>query len=212
LDTGTEAHTWGALHNGVMDWQVRPVAVEDADAIAAIYAPIVERTTISFEVAAPTARDFVRRIEALVPRYPWLVARDGDRVVGYAYAGPHRERASYRWSTDLSVYVDASARRRGVARTLYRSLLRILELQGFYRAFAGITLPNDASVELHRALGFERVGIYRDVGFKFGAWRDTAWYHRQIKEGAGPPHETIGFAALEPRLISEACDAAIASS
>ncbi len=140
--------------------------VADAAAIAAIYAPIVEDTIISFEEIAPSADEMRSRIEDISATFPWLVAERAGRLLGYAYASRHNERAGYRWSVNVSAYVDAAARRGGVASSLYRALFALLEAQGFHRAFAGITLPNDASVGLHRSLGFELVGIYPEVGFK----------------------------------------------
>lgn len=182
-------------------WNIRQVLAGDARALAAIYAPIVERTAISFEEIPPSEREMCRRIEQLSPRLPWLVAQRGDDVVGYAYASPHRERAGYRWSVDLSAYVDARARRSGVASSLYRVLLMLLEAQGYHRAFAGIALPNDASVELHRSVGFELVGIYRDVGYKLGAWHDTSWWQRPIGVAPRAPLEPVAFSDLDCDIL-----------
>ena len=135
-----------------------------------------------------------QRIERSADRWPWLVAVD-EGILGYAYAGEHRTRAAYRWSVDVSVYVAEHARRRGVGRRLYAALCAVLREQGFHNAFAGIALPNDASLELHRAAGFMPVGVYRDVGYKLGAWRDVAWLQRQLL----PPSP----AAPEPRPFAE---------
>ena len=116
-----------------------------------------------------------------LPEHPWLVA-ERDHVVGYAYAASHGSRAAYRWSTDVSVYVDQAARGQGVGRALYRALFKVLDLQGFREAFAGITLPNGASVALHESLGFVPVGIYRQVGWKLGAWHDVGHWQRRIAQ------------------------------
>jgi phosphinothricin acetyltransferase len=177
-------------------WRIRPVQSHDASGIAAIYAPIVERTIISFEEIPPSAAEMKSRIAHLSGRYPWLVAEQGGDILGYAYAGPHRERAAYRWSVDVSAYVHERARRAGVASSLYRALLTLLEAQGYCHAFAGITMPNDASVALHRSIGFEPVGIYKNVGFKFGAWRDTSWWQRPIAIPQGAPPEPTEFSRL----------------
>ena len=193
------------LQSDIMECNVRPALIEDADSIAAIYAPIVEQTFISFEEIAPRPAEMAARIDKLRSTFPWLVAEHAGHVVGYAYAGPHRERASYRWSTDVSVYVDARARRSGVARSLYRALFEILAAQGYHRAFAGITLPNGASESLHLALGFERVGIYRQVGYKFGAWRDTLWCQRALRDRDASPAEPVPFAQLATSIVRDAC-------
>ena len=167
----------------------------DGDACAAIYAPYVTGSGVSFEEAAPTAQQFSARIAATSARYPWLVLVDGGRVVGYAYASAHHERAAYRWAVDVAVYVDSGHHGRGAGRRLYEALLELLCRQGLRIACAGIALPNDASVGLHRALGFEHVGTYREIGWKAGAWRDVAWWQLQLAPAArddGPPPEPGG--------------------
>lgn len=148
----------------------------DAEAIAAIYAPFVNDTVISFEDVAPTAAEMAARIERLTRTHAWLVAEDGGEILGYAYGCPHRERAAYRWATEVSVYVDPRHQRRGAGRALYEALFGLLAEQGYRIALAGIALPNDASVALHEACGFEPVGVYRRIGFKLGAWWDVGWW------------------------------------
>jgi phosphinothricin acetyltransferase len=164
-------------------------AARDAAACAAIYAPSVIHGVASLEEVAPDEAEFARRIAAVTAHYPWLVAELDGAVAGYAYAGQHRERASYRWSTDVTVYVSAAHHRRGIGRALYVRLFALLMEQGYYEAGAGITLPNDASVALHESLGFRAVGVYRDIAFKFGAWRDVGWWQKTLREhapGASP--------------------------
>src|SRR5262249_49535543 len=124
----------------------------------------------------PTVEEMRRRIVDLLPHWPWLVCEQEGKILGYVYASQHRSRAAYRWSTDVSVYIDEQFHRLGIGRGLYSSLFAILTLQGFYNAYAGITLPNPASVGLHEALGFQAVGVYRAVGFKLGAWHDVGWW------------------------------------
>jgi phosphinothricin acetyltransferase len=167
--------------------RIRLAQPDDADAVAAIYAPIVERTHISFEEKAPTAQEMRARMQAHEQKYPWLVAVDNGAILGYAYAGAHRSRPAYRWSVDSSVYVADGARERGVGRALYRDLFEQLRVQRFHNVFAGIALPNDASIALHRSLGFIPVGIYRRVGYKLGSWYDTSWWQLRLSdENAGP--------------------------
>jgi L-amino acid N-acyltransferase YncA len=159
---------------------IRPVILEDAEQIAAIYAPIVERTPISFEERAPNAAEMRERIQAYTTTYPWLVAASGRDVIGYAYAGAHMDRAAYRWSVNSSIYLREGARGQGIGKTLYSELFRLLEAHRFHAVFAGITLPNAASLALHRSLGFALVGIYREVGYKFSTWFDTSWWQRRL--------------------------------
>jgi L-amino acid N-acyltransferase YncA len=160
---------------------IRLAQPADAAAVAAIYAPFCTDTSVSFEYEAPTAADMAERIRKITARLPWLVLETEDGVAGYAYASQHRERTAYRWAVDAAVYVGAGRRRAGVGRALYTTLFRILALQGYYKAFAGVTLPNPASVGLHAALGFVPVGVYRGVGYKHGAWHDVAWYQLALQ-------------------------------
>lgn len=176
---------------------VRVATIADAAAVAAIYAPYVLETTISFEEVPPSPAEMAERIAATLKTHPFLVYDAGEGVIGYAHASPHKTRAAYRWSVDVTVYAARDAHRRGVGRALYTALFDILARQGFHAAFAGIALPNDKSVGLHRAMGFEPLGVYQEVGFKHGAWRDVAWWRRPLNDGppAGEPRAfpTLGL-------------------
>jgi len=158
----------------------------DAAACAAIYAPFVNSSPVSFEDAAPGERELANRIADYTRSYPWLVAELDGAVAGFAYGAEHRTRAGYRWAVDVSVYVDPGAHRRGVGRALYGALLPMVREQGFHMACAGITLPNPASVALHESFGFEPVGVYRAIGWKAGAWRDVGWWQLQLIEPSPP--------------------------
>jgi L-amino acid N-acyltransferase YncA len=163
---------------------------QEANACAAIYSPYVTDTVISLEEVAPTPAEMAARIERTLKTHPWLVAEEAGEVIGYAYGSQHRERAAYRWAADVAVYVDPRHHRRGAARILYETLFALLAEQGFRIACAGVTLPNEASVGLHEALGFQPVGVYRRIGFKFGAWRDVGWWQLELTNpGDGPPRE-----------------------
>jgi len=161
----------------------------DAAAVAAIYRPAVASSIATFEEVAPDGAEMARRIGAVMPRTPWLVAELDGSVVGYAYASIHRERLGYRWSVDISVYVAAGHQGHGIGRALYDWLIPSLRRQGFVNAYAGIALPNPASVALHEAIGMRRVGVYERVGFKFGAWHDVAWFGMRLADPVGPPLE-----------------------
>ena len=169
---------------------------DDAAAIASIYAPSVTERATSFELTAPDAAEIRRRVRAVMQQYPWLVCETADGVVGYAYATAHRDRAAYRWSVDASTYISERAHRQGIARDLYTRLFEILVLQGFRNVYAGITLPNTASCELHKAMGFREVGIYHDVGYKFDKWHDTMWLERSLAEHVLEPPEPIPLPVL----------------
>jgi L-amino acid N-acyltransferase YncA len=168
---------------------IRDATPADAAACAAIYAPYVRETTVSFELEPPAPEEMAERIAAAQARHAWLVLEEDDRVVGYAYANRFSGRPAYRWSVEVSIYLERGRQRGGGGRRLYEALLARLAELGYRRAMAGMTLPNEASVAFHRALGFEPVGVYRKVGWKDGAWRDVAWVQRTIAEGDDPPAE-----------------------
>jgi phosphinothricin acetyltransferase len=162
--------------------QIRLATPDDAAAVLAIYAPVVTDTAISFETEPPTVDEMRARIEATLRHYPWLVALDDEgRVAGYVYASRHAERAAYRWSVGVTAYVRADQRGRGVGKALYLELLRQLKDLGYCQAFAGITQPNAASVALHEAVGFTRVGIYAHAGYKLGCWHDVGYWQCQLQ-------------------------------
>jgi L-amino acid N-acyltransferase YncA len=176
--------------------RVRLAMVDDAEAMLAIYAPVVRDSAISFELEPPTLAEMRGRIEAGASSLPWLVCERAGTLLGYAYAGPHRSRPAYRWSVETSVYVSADAQRRGVARALYSSLMAILELQGYRNLFAIITLPNPASVAFHEVLGFAPIGVHRRAGYKLGAWHDVGWWQRWLGEDAPDPSPPSPLSAV----------------
>ena len=163
---------------------IRPATDLDAVAVAAIYAPYVE-TAISFEETAPTPDEMAARIAKSRSRWQWLVAELDGEVVGYAYGSQHRERAAYRWSVEVSAYVGRDYHRQGIGRALYSALFAELAGKGFCNAFAGITLPNEASVRLHTSMGFHPIGTFRSIGWKFGRWHDVAWFQRKLRDTPG---------------------------
>lgn len=168
---------------------MRAASAQDAAACAAIYAPYVKDTAITFELDQPSVAEMAERIAAASRSYAWLVFEEGRRVVGYAYGSRFNPRAAYRWACEVSVYVEVGRTRTGAGRALYEALLTRLAERGFRIAVAGMTLPNEASVGLHRAIGFEEVGTFRRIGFKHGAWHDVAWMQRVLASGEGPPPE-----------------------
>lgn len=179
---------------------IRLATPNDAHQIAAIYAPFCTDTIVSFEVDAPSPETMAERIGSITERFPWLILDDDGTVAGYVYASKHRERAAYQWAVDVTAYIAAPYRRKGVGRALYTALLRVLVVQGFYKAYAGIALPNDASVGLHTALGFEPVGVYCGVGYKFNVWHDVAWYGLAVQPEQPAPAPPRGVHEIIPSL------------
>lgn len=172
---------------------------DDADGVRDIYAPFVAETAVSFEESVPGVDAIADRIESTVEQYPWLVCvaedaeshDDPESILGYAYAGAHRNRAAYRWSVDTSVYVAESARRQNVATGLYTALFEVLRAQNYVNAYAGTTLPNPGSVGFHTAMGFEPVGTYEAVGYKDGEWHDVQWLVRRLRNRPANPEEPL---------------------
>jgi len=164
----------------------------DAIAIAAIYEGYVRNTAITFEEAAPGPEAIAERIRDSNRRHRFLVARSigpEEQLLGYAYAGPHRARAAYRWCVDFAIYLDPYIRGRGIGKALYRALIAITRQQGYLVAYAGVTEPNIASTALHRSLGFQFLVTYEAVGYKHGRWHDVSWYRLKLGEQTDSPKE-----------------------
>lgn len=184
---------------------IRMATTRDAGAIAHIYAPYVRDTAISFETEPPTAHEMRSRLTTTLAYLPWLVLTDGDAaVVGYAYASPHGERAAYRWSVDVSVYLETSRHRHGHGRRLYTALLALLAAQGYVNAYAAIALPNPASVRFHEAMEFTPIGVFDSVGHKNGAWWDVGWWHRSLADRPAQPRDPLPWSDLPARTIESA--------
>lgn len=170
--------------------KIRDASELDAEACAAIYAPYVRDTAITFELDPPTVEEMATRIAQAARTHAWLVLEDDTgRVVGYAYGGLMKPRAAYRWSCEVSIYLELGRRRTGGGRALYEALLERLTTRGYRTAVAGMTLPNPASEGLHAALGFEPIGTYRKIGWKNNAWHDVAWSQLSLATADGAPTE-----------------------
>ena len=175
---------------------IRPAQADDGAAVAAVYAPYVRDTAVSFEEEPPSAAAMADRISGTLGTHPWLVAEREGVVVGFTYAAKHSQRPAYRWTVDVTVYVRDGERRTGVGRLLYQALLATLRLQGFRSAFAEVVLPNPGSVRLHEAMGFQHIGVHRDIGHKLGRWHDIGYWRLALADGVAPPGEPVSFAAL----------------
>ena len=176
--------------------QIRIAQADDAAAVQAIYAPVVQNTPISFEVEPPGIDEMRQRIERTLTQFPWLVGLDDEgRVNGYVYASKHRDRLAYQWSVDVTAYVREDARGQRVGQRLYRALLPRLAALGYCQAFAGITQPNDASVALHESMGFTPVGLFHNAGFKLGRWHDVGWWECSLAIPMDDPAPPRAFSA-----------------
>ncbi|HUW39824.1 MAG TPA: GNAT family N-acetyltransferase [Rectinemataceae bacterium] len=172
---------------------MRIAEARDAAAMAEIYRPYVEGTSVTFEEEAPSAEEMASRIARVGSAYPWLVHEEGGRVLGYAYASKHRERAAYRWSLETSVYVREDCRGRGIGSALYASLIPLLRELGIVNLYGVITLPNPGSLALHAKFGFAPLCTFRDVGYKGGGWRDVGWMVLALRDPGASPAEPAPF-------------------
>ncbi|MEM9934940.1 MAG: N-acetyltransferase family protein [Bacteroidota bacterium] len=175
---------------------IREARPEDTSAILDIYAPFILHSRTSFEREVPSVASFQQRISSIQEQYPWLVYVVDETVAGYAYGSLHRKRHAYQWSTEVSAYVHGDFRRKGIAAALYHSLFACLRLQGYFTAFAGITLPNEASEKFHKHLGFKEIGMYENVGFKMGEWVGTLWLSKPIQNTYHKPSDIVSLASL----------------
>lgn len=179
--------------------EIRLARESDGPALADIYRPAVAERATSFEVDPPDGAEMGRRVVSLTATRPWLVSVEDGTTLGYAYASSHRERAAYQWCVEVSAYVHPAAHRRGVGAGLYVSLVEILRLLGYRNAFAGVTLPNDASVAFHLAAGFTPIGTYRGIGWKLGAWHDVLWLQRELGPHIADPPPPVSLSGVSDR-------------
>ena len=175
--------------------KVRLATEADSASILEIYAPFITDTAITFEYEVPTVTEFGKRITNIQRKYPWLVCEINGNIVGYAYASQFSERTAYDWSVDFSVYINPQYHRKRIGKALYFSLFELLKLQGYYNAYAGVTLPNIKSESLHHSFGFKPIGVYQNVGNKFGNWYDVKWFGLKIKDYPKSP--------TTPKIIDE---------
>ena len=190
-----------------MERTIRLATTADAAQCAAIYAPHVRDSAVSFEYDVPDAEEIEARIRRTLERLPWLVCAAGGEVLGYAYAAPHRQRAGFQWSVEVSVYVKDGSHRQGTGRALYTSLFACLRALGYYKAYAVIALPNPASIGLHEALGFQHVGTFDDIGYKLGKWHAVGYWELSLQPPLTPRNPT----PLPDAVATEAWREAMAS-
>lgn len=187
---------------------VRLATPGDGPACAAIYAPYVTDTSISFELVPPDGAEMGARIARTIARTPWVVAEVDGIVRAYAYGSRHRERPAYDWTVETAVYVDPAFARQGLGRSAMRAVLAILRAQGAHLVVAGITLPNEGSVALHLGLGFERIGGFEAIGWKRSGWHGVDWFALELGPRVAEPApliplpELAGTAAVEAALAA----------
>ena len=172
-------------------FDLRYARVGDAEGILEIYKPYVLNTAITFEYTVPSMEDYTKRIEGIMNEYPFFVCGDDGRIIGYAYAHKFRERAAYDWDIETSVYVKEEYQKKGIATLLYNKLLDECTLRGYHNAFAGITIPNDKSVSFHSKMGFTNIGVFKNAGFKQGAWHSVLFMEKNLIPCDHSPKEIV---------------------
>ena len=171
--------------------KIRTANMNDAPALLSIYGQYIS-TPITFEYELPSLGEFERRIGDTLKTYPYLVGMENGRIIGYAYAGKFASRPAYQWGAELSVYLRRDAAGRGYGTQLYLRLMELLKKQGVRTVYGCVTTPNPASEHLHEKLGFERIALFKNAGFKNGAWYDVTWFGKAIAEYSAPS-PLIGF-------------------
>lgn len=175
---------------------IRPASEKDAEEMLALYAPYVSNTTVSSEYVPPSLEEFLNRIRTFTAKTPWLCCERDGEIVGYAYASPHRTRAGYQWSCETSIYTKQGYQRMGIASALYGALDDLLTYQGYYSIYVGITMPNPKSMSFHTAMGFQRMGAYKNSMFKFGQWRDVVWMGKSLRQHTGVPRPILPYSEI----------------
>ena len=174
------------MNDGIL---IRPAAQADAAGILQIYSTYIKNTVITFETEVPAIEEFTARIETIKNKYPYLVCETDGKIIGYAYASKHGERSAYKYSVDVSIYVDSDHQQKGIGTALYSNLFDTLKSYNVYTAYASITLPNEKSIRLHKAFGFHEIGICHNVGYKNGRWLDLIWLEKPLKQYDTPTTE-----------------------
>lgn len=183
--------------------QFRLVQYHDVPAILHIYEPYVLETSITFEFTPPSLEEFLSRVRTISAEYPYLVCLDKGRIVGYAYAHRHMERAAYQWNAELSIYLEQGYHGRGIGRKLYSALIEILRLQNIRNVYGCVTSPNEKSERLHEALGFTKLGVFHNAGYKCGKWHDVSWYEKAISPYGLNPEPWISIQNVDKEKILE---------
>lgn len=175
----------------------------DAEGVLSIYTPYVTETSVTFDYDVEEAKVFCQKIDEMLKEFPWVIAEHEGRIIGYAYAKRHRDRAAYNWCAESSIYVHADFHGKGLAKLLYEALLEILEAQNTINVYAGIAQPNEGSTMFHIKMSFTPVGVYKKVGFKNHQWHDVLWVHKLLKKHVEEPEEFIPFSNPKIRAIAE---------
>lgn len=168
---------------------IRNATMQDTAQLLEIYGPYVKNTAISFEYEVPGVEEFQKRIEKTIQKYPYLIAEEEHRILGYAYAGAFYGRAAYDWSVETTIYLAPNATKKGVGRLLYETLEARLKEMGIINLYACIAYPDvedeyldKNSALFHEHMGYTKVGEFHKCGYKFGRWYSMIWMEKIIGE------------------------------
>lgn len=189
-----------------MSYRIRTARSEDAAALAAIYAPFVTDTIVSFEFEAPSVEEFQRRIEATSAAFAYVVAEvvESGEIAGYAYYGTLRSRPAYQWAAETSIYLSPAHQGRGLGSVLVEAIERLMAAQGIALSVACITSDNTGSIAFHERLGYEHCGEFCNCAFKLGRWLSVTWMEKELLPCTEKPAErrTLTAADIEPVLAA----------
>lgn len=183
--------------------EVRLATIGDAEEIIGIYGPVILASATSFEISLPSCEEMQERIQACLQKYPWIICVIDGKLAGYVYGSKHRDREAYQWTCECSVYIHDAYKGKGIGKKLYRLLFRLLKIQQFRNVYAGITLPNEASILLHEKCGFEHFATYENVGYKFGDWHSVGWWKLEVNEYDPEPPPPLKLWELDPDMLTE---------
>lgn len=183
--------------------EVRLATINDTRQIREIYAPSILGAATSFETEVPSAEEMQSRIETILKKYPWIVCAVDEKIAGYVYASKHRDREAYQWSCECSIYMNNDFKGKGIGKELYQLLFQILKLQGFRNVYAGISLPNEASVHIHEKCGFKHFATYENIGYKFGNWHTVGWWKLQINDYDLQPPPPLKLSELSSQTLHD---------
>lgn len=184
-------------------FRFRRVTEDDAAQLLTIYAPYVVDSIISFEYEVPSEEDFKQRIRSIAVEYPYFVCEAEGRIIGFAYAHRHMERAAYQWNAEISIYIRQGFTGKGLGKKMCQTLIKLLRLQGIRNVFSCVTIPNEQSVHLHQGMKFSTEGILRQAGYKCGKWQTIAWFRKNIAPYTYEPTPFLPVSRIDPQLVDE---------
>lgn len=186
-----------------MDVLMRRADRSDVEEILEIYKPYVLNTNVTFEYDVPTREEFAQRFMSIAREFPWLVCETGGRIVGYAYAERTFARAAYQWDADIAVYLREDAQGQGIAGCLYRAVESFLKRMGYVKLYALVTSENERSMRFHEKMGYKKIAVFPETGYKRGAWLGVVWYEKCLCSVAANPSSPISFSELGEEEIKK---------